>query len=199
MKASRPPWFGPARSPHVSVLWRRLPTGAQVAISPEAKRRSRFSPMVGRNEDMELVKEGIKQQRALKRSTTQTARSYIEDAPDLIVLPERAEGLKSRRAEDQKIRKAEMKLPRAEAERIEAEAAKMKVLEFKPRDTAPYVSDTDHYEDCIERECNGEGLPLEEMEFMRAFEKTQAYRDLEQRFTFLRDLYLAGPETEEAP
>ena len=90
-------------------------------------------------------------------------------------------------------------LPRAEAERIEAEAAKMKVVEIKPKEPDPvYMSEADRYEALLEKECKGgEELALDDMTFMRYFEGTRLYSQLKDRFDFLQELWLVGPEKEE--
>jgi len=158
--------------------------GAVQSVHPVAK-------ITGRPEDMEAVKAGIKQKRSRKKETEAVARAYVENMPSLVVLPERAPELK---AESLKL-KAPKLLPRAEAEYIEAEAAKMTVLELVPREPDPiYVSDSDRYEALLERDCKGESLVLDDMAFMRYYEKTNEYRTLESRFEFLRELYIAGPE-----
>jgi len=136
--------------------------------------------LTGIKEDMELVKEGIRLKKGLKNGTVKEAREYIGAAPMLVAIP------------DPQITQidADFKtLPQAEAEHIEEEAAKMRVLPF-PAPEKTWQSDADHYEDCLERECKGEVLPLKEMEFMRAFEQMQEYRDLKGRFEFLRDYWL---------
>jgi hypothetical protein len=84
-----------------------------------------------------------------------------------------------------------------EAERIEREVAQaashvVALPAARPR----YESDAEHYEVALERECRGEDLPLEELEFMRAFEKTQAYADLQDRFDFLREFHLSEEEND---
>lgn len=143
----------------------------------------------GTKDDLAAVRAGIARKRRLKKATEQIARDYVESAPTLVPIPDKTS------TEPAEPLPEPARLPQAEAERIEREAAEMKVLELPVR-REPYLSDADHYEDLLERECRGETLPPEEYEFMRAFEKTQSYRDLEQRFQFLRELYLAGPETE---
>ena len=82
------------------------------------------------------------------------------------------------------------KLPRAEAEKIEAEASRMKVLDLKPAEPDPvYMTEPDRYEALIEMECREEELSLDDMQFMRYFEKTGLYKTLKDRFEFLREHY----------
>ena len=159
--------------------------------------------LLGTKEDLALVKEGIRRKRDLKKTTEKIARTYVEQAPALISIPERmqsAEGMthsvneiaqgQGRRGQGKMIQ-----LPRAEAEKIEAEAAQMKVLELKPKVQEPlYMSEPDRYEALLERECKGEALELDDMSFMRYFEKTAIYKTLKDRFDFLHDLFIAGPE-----
>jgi hypothetical protein len=92
-----------------------------------------------------------------------------------------------------------IQLTRAEAEKIEAEAAQMECLELKPKAPDPvYMSEPDRYEALLERECKGEELELDDMTFMRYFEKTKMYRTLESRFNFLRQHFLVPEEEETA-
>ena len=91
-------------------------------------------------------------------------------------------------------------MPRGEAEHIEAEAAKIKVLEFKAAAPDPiYMNEPDRYEALLEAECKGRECSLDDLAFLRYFEKTANYKQLQERFTFLRELYLSEePETKEA-
>lgn len=161
--------------------------------------------LTGNKDDLQAVKAGIEQKRRLKKDTVREAREYIRQSPSLVALPgpqitqidadvDALIPSPSPRGIGKKTRDLDFVLPQAEAEWIEAEAAKMKVLEFKPRRT--WVTDADHYEDCLEKECKGEVLPIEDMEFMRAFEQMQEYRDLKGRFEFLREYWLTGSGAE---
>jgi len=144
--------------------------------------------ILGTKEDQALLKHEIKKKHRLKKETEMDARRFVEDAPALIEIPMQAESLKG---------KAESKvLPRGEAERIEAEAAKMEVIAFTPKAPEPlYMSEPDRYEALLERECKGEELAIDDMQFMRYFEKTELYQDLKDRFEMLREYWIAGPET----
>jgi putative transposase len=151
--------------------------------------------ILGTKDDLEAVKEGIKHKRHLKKATEAVARAYVEEAPVLVEMPERGmrnAELGTRKSEGGS-RKSEVgRLPRGEAEKIEAEAARMKVIELKPRKAEQiYVSESDRYEDLLERECKGEALELDDMAFMRYFERTDMWKELSGRFEFLRELYLA--------
>jgi len=159
--------------------------GAVAPVHPVAK-------LTGKAEDLEAVKQGIRQKRDMKRATEKVAREYVRWAPDLVEIPQRA-FRNGREAVPYEAKRKE--LPRGEAERIEAEASRMKVLELKPMTPDPiYMSEPDRYEALLERECGGEQLSLDDMQFMRYFEKTDLFKTLKDRFDFLRELHLAGNE-----
>ncbi|MBW1666747.1 MAG: Mu transposase C-terminal domain-containing protein [Deltaproteobacteria bacterium] len=150
-----------------------------------------MAKLTGQKEDLALVKMGIERKRKLQKTTETVARSYVESAPSLVAIPERAKEGPGRK-------KKPRALARAEAERIEAEASRMKVLELKPKKQEPvYMSEPDRYEALLERECRGEELSLDDMQFMRYFEKTKTFRQLKPRFESLQELWLAGPEEQE--
>lgn len=150
--------------------------------------------ILGTTEDLTAVKEAIKRKRRLKRQTEAAARAYVAGAPQLIPVPKAAPA-----SETAPKRLKTCRLSRADAERIEAEAAKMKVLEFTPKAAQPlFTSEADRYEALLEAECTGKELPLDDMQFMRYFETTSIYRTLKERFDFLREFYIAGPEEKEA-
>ncbi|MFH1999576.1 MAG: Mu transposase C-terminal domain-containing protein [Planctomycetota bacterium] len=152
----------------------------------------------GGKEDLALVKEGIRQKRALKRDTEKESRAYVEAAPHLVELPQGGDGFRFRSTHPTERKDGVAMLPRGEAERIEAEASKMKVLELKPRIPDPiYMSEADRFEALLERECGGEELDLDEMQYMRYFEKTEVYQSLKERFEFLRELWVAGGDGKE--
>ena len=160
---------------------------AREAVHPVAK-------LTGLKEDLQLVKAGIKQKRSLTKATEQAARQYVEQAPTLVQIP-----TLTNVNTNVNVSTKPTPLPRAEAERIEAEAAKMTLLEVKSQAPDPvYMSEPDRYEALLEGECRGADLNLDDMQFMRYFEKTALYRELKERFEFLRELFIAGPETEEA-
>lgn len=141
--------------------------------------------VLGTADDLAAVKHQIKEKKTRKRETEQSTRDFIAQAPALVPVPEKIE--------DSSVQpKARPMIGKEEAERIEREVATapsrvVALPSVKPR----YESDAEHYEIALERECRGEDLPLEEMEFMRAFEKTQAYAELQERFDFLREYYLS--------
>lgn len=170
-------------------------TGAKLLCVAEAiKPVHPVAKLTGRKEDLQLVKEGIKRKRALKKATEIAARAFVENTPDLITIPETT-GLKTCPTDNKRKTKKHTILPRAEAERIEAEAAKMKVIELTPKEPDPvYMTEPDRYEALLERECKGEDLSLDEMQFMRYFEKTDIYQSLKERMVFLREFFIAGPE-----
>ena len=169
-------------------------TGAKLIC--EAPVREKVHPMaklLGTKEDLALVKEGIKQKRSLKKLTEKSARAWVETAPALVNIPEP----KQFEISDFRFEKEPGKLTQAEAEKIEKDAANMKVLEFKPKAKDPiYMSEADRYEALLERECKGETLELDDMAFMRYFEKTDMYKQLKDRFDFLYEMFLV-PEEEE--
>lgn len=70
----------------------------------------------------------------------------------------------------------------------------MKVVDLTPR--APeqvWESESDRYEVLLERDCKGDELELDDMAWMRYYEKTKEYKMFKDRFEFLRELYIAGP------
>lgn len=152
--------------------------------------------LTGNPDDLAAVKEGIRQKRSLKKQTESVARAWVENAPALVVLPEiRADGGMAERTNGGA--KQAQALTRGEAERIEAEASRMKVIELKTKAPEPvYMSEPDRYEVYLERECKGTELSLDDMAFMRYFEKTQAYKDFSERFEFLRELWLTDVNSE---
>jgi len=146
----------------------------------------------GTKDDMEALKQGIKHKGSLKKATEAIAREYVEGAPDLVAIPSTAQGT-GHKAQGKKRKE----LPKAEAERIEAEAAEMKVLTLTHKRQEPvYMSEADRYEALLERDCTGEDLTLDEMQFMRYFEGTDIYKTLKDRFEFLRENWIAGEETQ---
>ncbi len=152
--------------------------------------------ITGKKEDLALVTAGIKQKRGLKKATEAVARAYVEGAPELVVIPERLK-IEDCRLTIEKEEKAAGfgRLTPGEAERIEEEASRMTVLELKPKEPDPvFMSEPDRYEALLERECKGEELVLDDMTFMRYFEKTKIYGQLKERFDFLYELWVAGPE-----
>ncbi len=171
-------------------------TGAKlICEAPVMEKVHPVARLLGTPEDLAMVKEGIRRKRAAKRSTELIAREYVQTAPELISMPERIDKLEM---SDLIFEKGPKKLTQAEAEHIEAEAAKMKVLEFTPKKKDPvYMSEADRYEELLERDCKGEELPLDDMAFMRYFEGTDMYRKLKDRFDFLYEHFLVPEETED--
>lgn len=144
--------------------------------------------LTGKPTDLAVVKEGIKQKQALKRGTESVARAYVEDAPRLVALPERGRrnAERGRQGTEQKVKR----LARAEAERIESEAARMQVSEIKAEPDPVYVSDADRYEILLEKECAEQSMTVDDMAWMRWYEKTREYGMYKDRFEFLREFYL---------
>jgi hypothetical protein len=58
------------------------------------------------------------------------------------------------------------------------------------------MGEADRYEELLERDCKGEELELDDMAFMRYFEKTDMYRQLKGRFDFLYEYFLVPEEAE---
>jgi len=144
--------------------------------------------LLGTKDDVDAVKAGIELKRHLQKKTETSARAFVENAPDLVVLPFIEKPSPKPKKEKPKA------LPRAEAEQIEREAAKMKVVDLTPR--APeqvWESESDRYEVLLERDCKGDELELDDMAWMRYYEKTKEYKMFKDRFEFLRELYIAGP------
>jgi putative transposase len=146
--------------------------------------------ILGTADDRTQVTEAIEHKRALKKQTESFARKYAEQVPALIEPPTTDAGIMTPAPLPSK-RLA--RLPRAEAEKIIADAAKMTLLTLKPKAYPVYMSEADRYEALLESECKGGGLPLEDMTFMRYFETTAIYRTLKERFEFLREYFIAGP------
>jgi len=162
----------------------------------EAKALTPVHPMarlLGQPEDLAAVKEGIRLKRSLAKQTEAEARAWVADAPALIEVGcQRSEVTEVLTTKTTKNTSKRIELPRAEAERIEAAAAKMTVIEFKPK--APvYLSEADRYEALLEKECKGIEMDLDGMSFMRYYENTSGYREFKDRFEFLREIYIVGP------
>ena len=166
--------------------------------------------LLGTKEDVAAVKEGIKLKRSQAKQTTQAARAFVENAPALIAAPD---SLAQRRRDVRdpasvggtevktvKETKKNLPLPRAEAEFIEAEAAKMKVVHLTPKvaEAPVWASEMDRYEALLEADCKDvDSLSIDDMAWMRYYEKTKEYEGFKDRFEFLRELYIAGPEESE--
>jgi len=163
--------------------------GAARPVHPVAR-------VLGSKDDLAAVKEGIKQKRALKRATEASARAWVEDAPALVEIPPGPPLQKGGEARAG-LQKGGKPLPRGEAERIEAEAGAMQVLELRPKKQDVYVSESDRYEALLERECRSDTLAVDDMSWMRWFETTDLYSSLQDRFEFLREQWIAGPEENE--
>jgi putative transposase len=174
-------------------------TGARYICTAEALEKVHpMAKLLGTKDDMALVKEGIKRKKSAKKQTEKVAREWVESAPALVEIPERighgAEGM----AKMVEIRREPGKLTPEEAAQIELEASEMKILEIRPKKKEPiYMSEPDRYEDLLERECKGEELALDDMAFMRYFEKTDMYKQLKVRFDFLYEHFMAPDEAEE--
>lgn len=170
-------------------------TGAKHICTAEVLEKVHpMARLLGTKDDLALVKEGIKRKKSAKKSTERTAREWVELAPALIEIPERFEQSVSPGISELKLKKEPRKLTPEEAERIEREASEMKVLEIRPKKTERvYMSEADRYEELLEKECKGEDMPLDDMAFMRYFEKTDMYRQLKDRFDFLNEYFIAGP------
>jgi len=170
-------------------------TGARFLCTADALEKVHpMAKLLGTKDDLVLVEDGIKKKRAAKKSTEFEARAYIEDAPALVMIPERV-GEIPLLPPLVKGGGGKARLTRGEAERIEAEASAMKVIELKPKRREPvYMSEADRYEDLLERECKGVEMELDDMTFMRYFKGTNLYASLKSRFEFLRELFIAGPE-----
>ncbi|MGD8388795.1 MAG: Mu transposase C-terminal domain-containing protein [Desulfobacteraceae bacterium] len=165
-------------------------TGARLLCEGEpSKPVHPVARISGGPEDVAEVQAQIERKRSLKKQTEAAGREYVESAPHLVAIPGRREAAEA----SEPPRKAKQKtLPRAEAERIEAEAEKMKVLEIGPRQRRIYDSEEERYEDLLERECKGEELPLDDMSWMRWFETTEMHARVKERMNFIREFYEAG-------
>ena len=172
-------------------------TGSKLLCEAEpVKKVHPIARISGTKDDLEALKEASRRNGSLKKDTVSGARAYLADAPELIALPERP-SIDSAAPSAGKSKKPKV-LPRGEAERIEAEAAKMKVLELHPKEETVYASEADRYEALLEMECMGHEPALDDMQFMRYFEKTDIYKSLRERFEFLQESWLMeaqGSET----
>ncbi len=164
-----------------------------ICEAPALKPVHPVAKLTGNVEDIQAVKDGIRLKRSMKKQTESVARTYVENQPTLIEV--QGSGVKVQGSGPEKPRRKAITLPRAEAERIEIEASQMEVLEISPRDPEPmYMSEADRYEALMENECKGADLALDDMQFMRYFEKTKAYDELKDRFEFLREHFIAPEE-----
>lgn len=161
-------------------------TGAKLICVAEPVRGVHpIARISGTKDDLEAVKEGIRRKKSLKKGTEHYARFFVDDMPDLIQIPERI------KTEDQG--KKQKELPQGEAERIEAEAGKMKVLELRPKQ--PTIQDeAERYETLLEQEMKGESLITDDLAFMRYFERTELYASLKGRFEFLKETFALQEE-----
>ncbi len=173
------------------------PDGAKLICKAEPLKPVHPMAILGTKDDMAHLKEGIKRNRALMAGTKKAAREFVANAPDLIELPETLTPALSQRERGKT--EAALPLTRAEAEHIEAEASKMKVLELKPKEPDPILDGIwERYEKLLERECQGEELDISDMQFMRVTERDPDYAKYhKERFDFLRDLWRV-PEEEQA-
>ncbi len=173
------------------------PDGAKLICRAEPLKPVHPMAILGGKDDMAHLKEGIKLQQRLVKKTELAAREFVANAPDLIELPETLTPALSQRERGKT--EAALPLTRAEAEHIEAEASKMKVLELKPKEPDPILDGIwERYEKLLERECTGEELDISDMQFMRVTERDPDYAKYhKERFDFLRDLWLV-PKEEQA-
>ncbi|MBA3028945.1 MAG: DDE-type integrase/transposase/recombinase [Desulfobacteraceae bacterium] len=143
--------------------------------------------ILGGKEDVALLESEIKKKRRLEKQTREAVKA-LESPPALVTLPENT-------GQPLQIKPETKKITRAEAEHLEAEAARMEIIEFKPK--APervFIIESDKYEALLERECKGEALDIDAMQFMRYYEKTAEYLEFKERFEFMREVFIAGPE-----
>jgi putative transposase len=150
-----------------------------------ARPREQLHPMarlLGKPEDLAAVKAHIAQKRRLKKQTESVARAFVENSPDLIQIPDLPGAIPA-------MPRVPEKLPRAEAEHIEAQASRMKVIELKAPDPI-FQSAAAKYEYLIELECSGNngGLTDDQRSFCRQFEGTQEYKILQNRYDFIREI-----------
>ena len=145
--------------------------------------------ITGTKDDIAAVKAGIVQKNSLKKSTESTALEWVENAPRLIDEKYGAVEAPARPAEPEK-----QTTTQGEAEHIERQAEKMKVLELKPRTVESFDSEPDRYEAYLERESKDGVLGPDQKKFMRYFESTELYKELADRFEFLRELWLTDEQ-----
>jgi putative transposase len=147
-----------------------------------------IAAIAGTSDDLEAVKEGIRLKRSLKRQTEAAARAYVMDAPALVQIPEVTGGIvQGRNGKAIKV----ISLPQGEAEHIEAEAARMRVVPVKPKEQPIFSNEVDRYEWCLKHECVEQVLGPDDVTFMRYFEKTKMFTRFQTRFEFLREQWTA--------
>ena len=56
------------------------------------------------------------------------------------------------------------------------------------------MTDPERYEHLLEREWKGEALAIDDMQFMRYFEKTSLFNTLKERFEFLKEMWVMEEE-----
>ena len=149
-----------------------------------------MAAMTGRPDDLAAVKEGNRRKAHLKKATTAEARAYLLAAPDLVEVPSLGTNASvgATRASPARPAPAPRLLTRAEAEKIEADAARMKVVEFKPRPKL-YQNEIEKYEDLLEAEFKGAELPMDDLTWLRWFETTVDCRLFKNRFDFLKEFW----------
>jgi putative transposase len=154
----------------------------------EAGKRSEYHPIAritGDEADVEQLKAGIKQKRALKRKTEQAARDYVNTAPDLIGVDFTQI---TAQAPAEPVKKFE-KLTSQETEKIESEVIRLgKEICPGPAAAKIYDSEIDRYEDLIFRKANDEIISDDDDLFMRYFRKTDVYSQFSERLKFIEDL-----------
>lgn len=172
-------------------------TGARLICRADARQAVHpIARLAGTADDLAAVKEGIRLKRSLQRQTETAARAYVADAPELIDRPASVPRQSSSLNRQSKV----VLLPRGEAEHIEQEAARMKVVDLKPQQAPDpvFLSEADRYEAYLERECKAGDLTTDEMAFCRYFEKTDLYSRFRVRFDFLREHWLEPDDAQDA-
>lgn len=165
-------------------------TGRKLICTAEARQSVHpIARIAGTQDDLALVKEQIRQKRELKKQTESAARAYVMEAPALVQLPETV-GRTTQGGGNGKLAKV-ICLPQGEAEHIEREAARMRVVPMKPKEEPIFTSEIDRFESYLQRECTSNDLSPDEKAFMVYFKKTEAYPRFKDRLDFLKEHFLS--------
>ncbi|MEW6263357.1 MAG: Mu transposase C-terminal domain-containing protein [Thermodesulfobacteriota bacterium] len=200
-----------------SVLVYDLPDMAFRCEARAVEKVHPLARLLGTAEDVEAVKAGISLKRRLRRRTVEACQPALENTPILVAFenaPEPAPSLnpvlplppvvslsRGSRSNDLWVERlgegrgeGRKKLPRLvtkdEEARLEAAAARMTCSDLSVED-APvrYETDSDRYEDYLERSIKGCALESVERRFMDCYESTDLYQTLKPRYDLLMEFW----------
>jgi putative transposase len=156
--------------------------------------------ILGTEEDEGKVKAAIRMKRELKRDTEKELRGFIENTlagncRSLADTEARPTGTEALPAGIESKGNKELIITPGEAERIEREAAKLKVIGLKPKEEPEIaLSEPARYEKYLRKELAGENLTIDQMRWMRWYEGTEDFKIYQPRFEMVREVLLAGEE-----